>query len=162
MRRCVCSIESNSRCVLASCCSRLRRSLTYLALLEAQVHATQGLLDPSLARMDVESSCVEPFVQRLLTVTALRHKTSVTRMMCSLNRVTSSGNTKVLLPCGAAGGLISSNIPGHKRRTSHKHCCMSHCRFALHCWDMSMNQSLTMLSAAWTLRRFAVLPLGSS
>ena len=39
---------------------------------------------------------------RLLIVSALRHKTSNTRMMCSLSRVMSAGDSKGLLPGGAA------------------------------------------------------------
>ena len=84
----------------------------------------------------------------------------------------SAGDSKVFLPSGAARGalrfqkqgvfrLTPSNLLGHESRTSHRQRCMSHCRSVFHWWDMSMNQSRT-LGSAWTLRRFAVLPLGSS
>ena len=43
---------------------------------------------------------------RPLIVTALRHSTSVFRMMCSLSRVMSAGDSKVLLPSGAARGAL--------------------------------------------------------
>ena len=42
----------------------------------------------------------------LLIVTTLRHRTSVTRMMCSLSRVVSAGDSKVFLPSGAARGAL--------------------------------------------------------
>ena len=65
------------------------------------------------------------------------------RTMCSLSRVMSAGNSKVLLPGGAAAGelrfqrcrvfgLNPSNILGHRRRTSAKHRCMPHRRSVLH------------------------------
>ena len=107
----------------------------------------------------------------LQIVTALRHSTSVTRMMCSLNRVVSAGD-KVLVPSVSARGalrfqrwrvfgLIPSNIPGQSRCTSHKHRCMSHRRSLLHWSSMSRNQSRAM-GSTWTLRRLEALPLGSS
>ena len=106
---------------------------------------------------------------RTSTVSPLRHMTSVTRRMCSLSRVTSAGDSKVLLPSGAARGeqrfqrygvfgLIPSNIPGHRCWTSPRHRCVPHRRSVLHWSNMSRNQSRTMESA-WILRRFAVLPL---
>ena len=63
---------------------------------------------------------------RLLTLTGLRHRTSVARIVCSLSRVMSAGESKVFLPSGAARGalcfqrqgvfgLMPSNIPGHCR-----------------------------------------------
>ena len=70
-------------------------------LLEAQAHATQKLLDPSLAGTGVKSLCVEPFEHP-----ALRHSTSVTRMMCSLSRVTSAGGSMLLLPRVSARGAL--------------------------------------------------------
>ena len=99
-------------------------------------------------------------------------RTSVTRMVCSLSRVTSACDSKVFLPSGAARGalrfqrqgvfwLIPSNNPGHKRWTSPRHRGMPHCRSVLHWWVMSRNQSRTM-GLTWTLRRFAALLLGSS
>ena len=82
----------------------------------------------------------------------------------------SAGDSKVLLQSGAAAGalrlqrhgafgLIPSNILGHRRRTSHKHYCMFHCRSLLHRFLMSRNQSRTM-GLTWILRRFVPRPLG--
>ena len=110
-------------------------------LLAAQAHAMQELSDPGVAGTDVESLCVEPFVHE--APDPLRHSTSVTRMVCSLSRVVSAGESKVLLPSVSARGalhfqrygvfgLIPSNILGHRRWTSHKHRCMSHRRSVLH------------------------------
>ena len=39
-------------------------------------------------------------------VTAPKHRTSVTRMMCSLSRVTPAGESNVFLARGAAGGAL--------------------------------------------------------
>ena len=58
-------------------------------------------------------------------------------------------------------GSIPSNIPGHRRWTSHKHRCMSHRRSLLHWSSMSRNQSRAM-GLTCILRRFDALPLGSS
>ena len=129
-------------------------------LLLAQAHATQELLDPSPSASSLSRT-------KLLIVTAHRHKTSDTHTMCSLSRVMSAGDrsrtARGALRFQRYGvfGLNPSNIPRHERWTSHKHRCMSHCRSVLHWWDLSMNQSHTT-GSAWTLRRFAVLPLGSS
>ena len=41
-----------------------------------------------------------------LNVTALRHRTSVTRLMCSVSCVMSAGDSKVSLPSGAARGAL--------------------------------------------------------
>ena len=72
-------------------------------LLETQAHATQELLHLAKAGTDVELLCVEPFAhQAPLIVTALRHRTLVTRRMCSLSRVMSVGDSTVFLPSGAA------------------------------------------------------------
>ena len=96
-------------------------------------------------------------------VSPLRHRTSVTRTMCSLSRVMSAGDSEVFLPSGAARGelrfqrygvfwLIPSNNPGHKRALDLVQAPRS---------NMSRNQSHTM-GSTWTLRRFAVLLLGST
>ena len=57
--------------------------------------------------------------------------------------------------------MIPSNIPGHRRWTSHKHRCMSHRRSLLHWSSMSRNQSRA-IGSTWILRRFDPLQLGSS
>ena len=161
-----------SRCVLACCCSGLWSSFTplvgflQLKRMPRRSRLTQvapGRTSPSAS----SQSCT-----RLLVVTALRHRTSVTRRMCSLRRVVSAGDSKVFLPSGAARGafrfqwqrvfgLIPSNISGHSRWTSAKHCDMPHRRSFLHWCEMSRNQSRTM-GSTWTLRRFVPLPLDSS
>ena len=73
-------------------------------LLEAQAHATHELSDPPLAGTDVESSASSHSCTKPLIVTALKHKTSVTSMMCSLSRVMSADDSKVLLPSVSARG----------------------------------------------------------
>ena len=72
-------------------------------LLVDQVHAEQELSDPSLARTDVEPSASSQSCTKPLIVTALRHRTSDTRMMCSLSRVMSAGNSKIILRCVSSG-----------------------------------------------------------
>ena len=120
--------------------------------LVAQAHATQESLHPTSAGTDVQSLGFD------LIVTALRHRTSITRMMWSLSRVMSARDSKVFLPSGAARGalrfqwsgvfrLILSNIPGHSHWTSHKHRCMLHRRSVFRWSNMSRNQSRTMGSA---------------
>ena len=88
-------------------------------------------------------------------MTALRHKTSDTRRLCSLSRVMSADQSRLFLPCGAVAlrfqrygvfWLIPSNIPGHKRRTSPRHRGMPHCRSALQYQDMSRDQSEPLLT----------------
>ena len=162
-----------SRCVLASCRAGLWSSFTHLA----------GFL--KLKRMPWRSCLIQVPPERTsspcasshssnrpLVVTALRHSTSVTRMMCSLNRVVSAGDSTLLLPRVSARaalrfqrqgvfGLIPSNIPGRSLWTSHKHRCMLHRVSVFHWSNMSKNQSRTVGSTS-TLRRFAVLLLGSS
>ena len=98
-------------CVLASCRAGLRSSFTHLA----------GFL--LLKRMPRKSCFTQvlpgrtssPFASRSSTkpwiVTALRHRTSVTRMMCSLSRVVSAGDSKVLLPSGARGARFRFQPP---------------------------------------------------
>ena len=65
-------------------------------LLATQAHATQELLHPAMAGTGVESLCVESCTKPLIA-TALTHRTSVTRKMCSLSRVMSAGESKALL-----------------------------------------------------------------
>ena len=88
------------RCVLACCCSGLWSSSTHLAgFLWLKRMPTQELLHPNPALTDVDSLCVEPFVHQARIVIVLTHKTSVTRMMCSLSRVVSAGKSRLFLPC---------------------------------------------------------------
>ena len=122
-----------------------------LGFLVAQAHAVQEPSDPLSTGTHVESALSHSRTRPLI-VTALRHRTSDTRRMCSLSRVMSAGDSKVFLPSGASTGalrfqrygvfwLIPSNILGHKRRTSPRHCGMHHCRSVLQWQDMSGNQS---------------------
>ena len=145
-----------SRCVLASSRAELRSSFKDLAgFLKLKrmprksrlTHSRPGRTScPSASSL----SSTKPWI-----VDPLRHKTSVTRMMCSLSCVMSAGDSIVFLPNGAVRGalrfqrfgvfwLVPSNIPKHKRWTSHKHRCMSHRRCVFHWCDMSRNQSRTM------------------
>ena len=62
-------------------------------LLAAQAHASQESSDPPRP----SQSSTRPSI-----VSPLRDRTSVTRIMCSLSRVTSAGDSKVFLPSGAA------------------------------------------------------------
>ena len=75
-------------------------------LLVAQAHATQEPSDPHSPGTDVVSSASSQSSTRPWIVSALRHRTSVTRIMCSLSRVTSAGDSKVFLPSSAAHGEL--------------------------------------------------------
>ena len=73
-------------------------------LLVGQVRATQELSDPPGAgRTSCPSASSHSRITPLI-VTALRHRASVTRRICSLSHVMSTGESKVFLPRGAAGG----------------------------------------------------------
>ena len=94
--------------------------------------------------------------------------TLVTRMMCSLSRVVSAGDKKSYLAkwcwswCAPFLAVRSVQVDEHLRCTgAGPHRGMLHCRSVLHRCVMSRNQSRTM-GSTWTVRRFAVLLLGSS
>ena len=137
-------------------------------LLVAQAHATQEPLDPSIAGRTSSPSASSHSITKPLIVTALRHKTSVTRRMCSLSRVMSVGESKVFLPSGSAGDAL--RFPRQVDPVEHpgaqaldfsqapQHAPPPLC--PPHWSNMSRNQSRTM-GSTWNLRRFAVLLLGS-
>ena len=76
-------------------------------LLVAQMHATPWLSGPTTRPGRTSSPCgLSHSCARLLIVTALRPKTSETRMMCSLSRVMSSDESKIFLQSGAARGAL--------------------------------------------------------
>ena len=91
--------------MLACCCSGLWSCYTPGGLLVAQVHVDQELSDPILPGRTSSASLSSQSCARLLTVTALRHQTSDTRMMCSTS-VLSVGESKVLLPSGTSAGAL--------------------------------------------------------
>ena len=107
---------------------------------EAQAHGTSC---PSAS----SQSCTKPLI-----VTALKHKTSDTLLMCSLSRVMSTGESTPF-PAERSVPVDSVEHPWAQAPDLS--------RSVLHLWDMSMNLSRTM-GSSWTLRRFAVLLLGSS
>ena len=96
-----------SQCVLACCCSGLWSSFKQLpGFLKLKrmprrsccTHLWQGHTSSPSAS---SHSCTKPWI-----VTALKHRTSVTRMMCSLSRVVSAGDSMLLLPRVSARGAL--------------------------------------------------------
>ena len=92
---------TNSRCVLACCCSRLWSSFTHLAgflqpkRMPRKCRFTQLHLARTSSPSASSQSCTKPLI-----VTAL------TRMMCSLSCVMSAGESKIFLPSGAVCGEL--------------------------------------------------------
>ena len=85
-------------------------------LLVAQAHATQEWPRRTSCPSASSHSCT-----KLLIVTALRHRTSDTRMVYSLSRVTSARESKVFLSSGPARGALRFQRYGQSPWTSHKH-----------------------------------------
>ena len=96
-----------SQCVLACCCSGLWSSFKHLAgfLKLRRMPRRSFFTHHSLGRTSSPSasrhSSTKPWI-----VTALKHRTSVTRMMCSLNRVVSAGVSMLLLSRVSARGAL--------------------------------------------------------
>ena len=100
-----------SRCVLACCCSGLWSSFTHMLL--ERMPCRSCLTHSRLGRTSASSHSYT----RLLIVTDPRHRTSDTRMVSSLSRVVSAGESKIFLPrsstsaaVGAAGAAGAAGV----------------------------------------------------
>ena len=109
------------RCVLASCRAGLWSSFKHLAgFLKLKRMPRRSLFTQLLLGRASSSSESSHPCTRLVIVTALRHSTSVTRMMCSLSRVMSAGDSRLscraslLVARSASSGRECS---GRSRRT---------------------------------------------
>ena len=126
---------------------------TYGWLLVAQGHVTQEPPDPAfLVGQRFNPNQRSQWSTRPMIETALKHMTSVTRMMCSVHFVFSAADSNLCLPRVSVVGslrfqrygvlvLSSSKTPRHSRPNSDMQNCEFHCRVSRHSQHMSMTVS---------------------